>query len=198
MTALRSLLLTATVTLTLAGCQPETTSPSTLPANTSANTSANASANADSIAQTSPVSTPEPEFAHAASDEPITGGQAEAAAREAAGIEEPYTESESESESGPEPWFGEGQPVSITLEHVYTPGKPDYIMVIRSRADELTIYDLEINRGNCQHSHIQKVMVPVDMPFTLKFGQAKKVRVLCDKVIEASVDTQFGRITLAE
>lgn len=194
MTALRSLLLTATVTLTLAGCQPETTSPSTLPANTSANTSANASANADSIAQVTPISAPEPEFAHAASDEPITGGQAEAAAREAAGIEEPYTE----SESGPEPWFGEGQPVSITLEHVYTPGKPDYIMVIRSRADELTIYDLEINRGNCQHSHIQKVMVPVDMPFTLKFGQAKKVRVLCDKVIEASVDTQFGRVTLAE
>ncbi|MBO1925858.1 hypothetical protein J4711_14435 [Staphylococcus epidermidis] len=72
------------------------------------------------------------------------------------------------------PWFGEGQPVSITLEHVYTPGKPDYIMSIRSRADELTIYDLEINRGNCQHSHIQKVMLPVDMPFTLKFGQAKK------------------------
>lgn len=196
MTALRSLLITATALLTLAGCQPETTPPSTLPANTSAKTSANTSANADTIAQTTPASAPEPEFAHAASDEPITGGQAEAAAREAAGIEEPYNESE--SESGLEPWFGEGQPVSITLEHVYTPGKPDYIMVIRSRADELTIYDLEINRGNCQHSHIQKVMVPVDMPFTLKFGQAKKVRVLCDKVIEASVDTQFGRITLAE
>ena len=196
MTALRSLLITATALLTLAGCQPETTSPSTLPANTSVNTSAKASANADSIAQVTPISAPEPEFAHAASDEPITGGQAEAAAREAAGIEEPYTESE--PESGTEPWFGEGQPVSITLEHVYTPGKPDYIMVIRSRADELTIYDLEINRGNCQHSHIQKVMVPVDMPFTLKFGQAQKVRVLCDKVIEASVDTQFGRVTLAE
>lgn len=183
MIALRSLWLTAAVTFTLAACQPETTPPSP---------STGALAGTDTIAQATPASAPEPEFEHPAPDEPVTGGQAEAAAREAAGIEEPY------SAPGTEPWFGEGQPVSITLEHVYTPGKPDYIMSIRSRADELTIYDLEINRGNCQHSHIQKVMVPVDMPFTLKFGQAKKVRVLCDKVIEASVDTQFGRITLAE
>ena len=183
MTVLRSLWLTAAVTFTLAACQPETTPPSP---------STGALAGTDTIAQATPASAPEPEFEHLAPDEPVTGGQAEAAAREAAGIEEPY------SAPGTEPWFGEGQPVSITLEHVYTPGKPDYIMSIRSRADELTIYDLEINRGNCQHSHIQKVMVPVDMPFTLKFGQAKKVRVLCDKVIEASVDTQFGRITLGE
>ena len=41
-------------------------------------------------------------------------------------------------------------------------------------------------------------MVPVDMSFTLKFGQAQKVRVLCDKAIEAPVDTQFDRITLGE
>ena len=36
------------------------------------------------------------------------------------------------------------------------------------------------------------------MPFTLKRGQPQKVRVLCDKVIETSVDTQFDRITLGE
>ena len=41
-------------------------------------------------------------------------------------------------------------------------------------------------------------MVPVDMSFTLKFGQAQKVRVLCDEVIETSVDTQFDRITLSQ
>lgn len=184
MTALRSLLLTAAFAITLTGCQPDSATPSQQPA---------AGQLASDVAQ---ASQPEPEAPtpeHAA-DEPVTGGQAEAAAREAAGLEEPQTE----AEAGSQPWYGEGHPVSITLEHVYTPGRPDYIMVIRSRADELTIYDLEINRGNCQHSHIQKVMVPVDMPFTLKFGQAKKVRVLCDKVIEASVDTQFGRITLGE
>lgn len=41
-------------------------------------------------------------------------------------------------------------------------------------------------------------MIPVDMSFTLKCGQAQKVRVLCDKVFEASVDTQFDRIAPGE
>ena len=41
-------------------------------------------------------------------------------------------------------------------------------------------------------------MIPVDMSFTLKRGQAQKVRVLGAKVIEAPVDTQFDRITLGE
>ena len=41
-------------------------------------------------------------------------------------------------------------------------------------------------------------MVPVDMSFILKFGRIQKVRVLGAKVIEAPVDTQFGRITLGE
>ncbi|QXZ08545.1 hypothetical protein KUF54_10620 [Comamonas sp. Y33R10-2] len=185
---MRSLFTAAALAATLTGCLPQEpkSSPQTTPTLPVTQSVAEESPSTPSPRPPDYEETPQPD-----SISPDTSVSQASGYAEAAEVQDPHAESE-------QPWLEDGNPVTITLKRPYAYGVQDYIMIIRSRADLLTVNSFEINRGNCQHSDPHKVMVPVDMPFELKFGQSKKIRVLCDKVIEVTIDTQFGSYKLSE
>ena len=83
----------------------------------------------------------------------------------------------------------------MELRRLHDYGLSDYQLTIRSRTDLVEIRDFTLNRGNCGHSHTPKVNVPLDMPFSLRFGDARRARVLCGQVIEMNVLTNYGSFT---
>ena len=91
-------------------------------------------------------------------------------------------------------WTGNQAPLTVEAKkftHTYT-GQPDYYVILRSKADTIEIRSMSLNRGNCEHSDPQKVKVPHSFPISLQFGQSLSSRAFCSKVIEATVDTNYG------
>lgn len=107
-------------------------------------------------------------------------------------------EDEADLEAQTHETWTESEP-PLTVELVADPLVPSLSMGyfrVRSRADRLEVRGITLNRGNCEMAETDKVITGINLPFALRFGAARRFRVQgCSRVIEATVDTQYGSYT---
>lgn len=79
-----------------------------------------------------------------------------------------------------------------TYKNSPTPGRSIPFLKITSEEDNVVIHNITVNRGNC------KVLRPNNFPHKLQFASSidYQLNTDCRKVIEAVVDTNYGKITL--
>ena len=96
-----------------------------------------------------------------------------------------------------EEWDGAEPPLSVEFQvRPLTAHMLSYRIEVRSRADRLVIHDVTLNRGNCGMAEPGELNEGLKLPVALRYGQKKIVNVRrCDKVLEATVDTQYGAYT---
>lgn len=92
--------------------------------------------------------------------------------------------------------FLEGEPVEISysLNQFNTQAYQiaAYDMVIQAKTDQVTVYDIIVNRGN--NCHISKYDRNKNIPFSLSFGRIIKLSIGCDPnyIREVEVKTNYG------
>lgn len=94
-------------------------------------------------------------------------------------------------------WTEDEPPLTVEFQmQPLTEHMMSYRIIVRSRADRLEIHDVTLNRGNCGVAEVGAFDEGLKLPVALRYGQKKTINVRrCDKVLEATVDTQYGEYT---
>ena len=86
-------------------------------------------------------------------------------------------------------------PITITIRysHIWMiDGAPTIIVEVTSTTDDITITDININRGNCANIPARLGGGSTSNPKTLKFGESALYEGNCNKALEVEIKTNQG------
>lgn len=192
-------------TVLLSGCfqdeeKASTAAAESVNAETAESEESDASVQADTVAEDDAIAEGLDEVQQAARRAAMEAGQAMVAAMSE--TETPADAHTDEGEAEPEEaahetWTESEPPLSAEAieDHTARSMGMSYFRV-RSHADRLEVRSITLNRGNCIMAETGQVTTGIDLPIALRFGAAKRYRVQgCSRVIEATIDTQYGPYT---